>query len=149
MKARVSKTIMNDPERFVHDAFSMWNFIELDVGIIAASLPSLKPLCNRFLEAARSVAQSQPTTTPRFSFREPGSMGYARQTEEFGKEFELGQYKSGCETTIRVSSRLSNDHESHSWAIGRARSSDSVIPSNQGRGSESKDILVTKDIHVS
>ncbi|KAI4712351.1 hypothetical protein J4E89_002618 [Alternaria sp. Ai002NY15] len=58
MKARVSKTIMNDPERFVHDAFSMWNFIELEVGIIAASLPSLKPLCNRFLEAARSVAQT-------------------------------------------------------------------------------------------
>jgi hypothetical protein len=148
MKAHVSKTILNNPERFIHDAFSMWNFIELDVGIVAASLPPLKPLFNRFLEAARSVVQSQPTTTPRFSFREPGSLGYAKQTDEFGKELELGQYKSGCGTTISVSSRFPDDQDARPWSIGRARSSDCVLLPIQERGSDSKDILVTKDIHV-
>jgi hypothetical protein len=149
MKAHVSRTILNDPERFVHDTFSMWNFIELDVGIVAASLPTLRPLFNRFLEAARSVVQSQPTTAPRFSFREPGSLGYAKQTDEFGEILELGQYKGGCETTVRVSSRLPEGHDARSWSLDKAHSSESVISPIQGRRSQSKDILVTKDIHVS
>jgi hypothetical protein len=148
MKAHVSKTILNDPERFVHDTFSMWNFIELDVGIIAASLPPLKILFTRFLGAAHSVVQSQPSTTPRFSFREPEALGYARQTDEFGKVIELGQYKGGCETTIKVSSRLTDGHDVRPLSIGRAHSSESVIPPTQGRWSNSKEIIVTKDIYV-
>ncbi|KAI5375980.1 hypothetical protein J4E82_005224 [Alternaria postmessia] len=149
MKAHVSKTILNDPERFVHDTFSMWNFIELDVGILAASLPTLRPLFNRFLEAARSVVQSQPTTTPRFSFREPGSLGYAKQTDEFSEVLELGQYKAGCETAVRVSSRLPEGHDVRSWRLDRAHNSESVMPTIHSRVSHSKDILVTKDISVS
>jgi hypothetical protein len=31
-------------EPYVYDTCSIWNFIELDMGIIAASLPALKPL---------------------------------------------------------------------------------------------------------
>ncbi|OWY44915.1 uncharacterized protein AALT_g3780 [Alternaria alternata] len=149
MKAHVSKTILNDPERFVHDTFSMWNFIELDVDILAASLPTLRPLFNRFLEAARSVVQSQPTTTPRFSFREPGSLGYEKQTDEFSEVLELGQYKAGCETAVRVSSRLPEGHDVRSWRLDRAHNSESVMPTIHSRVSHSKDILVTKDISVS
>ncbi|CAN9447753.1 unnamed protein product [Alternaria sp. RS040] len=149
MKAHASKTILNDPERFVHDTFSMWNFIELDVGILAASLPTLRPLFNRFLEAARSVVQSQSTTTPRFSFREPGLLGYAKQTDEFGEVLELGQYKAGCETTARVSSRSPEGHDARSWRVDEAHNSESVMPTIHSCVSHSKDILVTKDISVS
>ncbi|OAG25307.1 hypothetical protein CC77DRAFT_1004931 [Alternaria alternata] len=120
----------------------------LDVGILAASLPTLRPPFNRFLEAARSVVQSQPTTTPRFSFREPGSLGYAKQTYEFGEVLELGQYKVGCETTVRVSSRLPEGHDARSWRLDKAHNSESIMPPIHGYVSHSKDILVTKDISI-
>lgn len=44
---------------FVHDWYSMWNFIELDVGIVAASLPTLKPLFGRLLNQARRWTSGQ------------------------------------------------------------------------------------------
>jgi hypothetical protein len=118
MKAHVSKTILFDPERFVHDTFSMWNFIELDVGIIAASLPALKPLFKRSLEVARSIVQSQPTKTSRYSFREPASLGYARQNDALEKDLEMIHYKDGCETTVKITSPLPDKDDAHPWSIG-------------------------------
>ncbi|KAL9618497.1 MAG: hypothetical protein Q9160_006816 [Pyrenula sp. 1 TL-2023] len=38
-----------------HDSFMVWAFIELNIGIIAASLPSLKPLFNWLLKTARTL----------------------------------------------------------------------------------------------
>jgi hypothetical protein len=148
MKAHVSKTILFDPERFVQDTYSMWNFIELEVGIIAASLPALKPLFNRFLEATRSVVPSQPTKTSRYSFREPASLGYARQHDESDSNIEMRRYKGGGETTIKITSPLPDTSNAQPCKVGRAHSCDSAVPPLQGRDSDSKAILVTKNMHV-
>jgi hypothetical protein len=59
MKSTYNKTILTDPARFIHDRYSMWNFIELDIGIVAASLPALKPLFSRFLDVARGLTSGQ------------------------------------------------------------------------------------------
>jgi hypothetical protein len=59
MKSTYNKNILTDPRWFIHDWYSMWNFIELGMGIIAASLPALKPLFTRFLDAARGLASGQ------------------------------------------------------------------------------------------
>jgi len=52
-RATVFNTILKDPRRFVHDNWMMWNYVELTVGIVAGSLPALKPLFVRVLDAAR------------------------------------------------------------------------------------------------
>jgi hypothetical protein len=59
IKSTYNKTVLTDPKRFVHDEYSMWNFIELNVGIIAASLPTLKPFFTRLLEVARRPRSRQ------------------------------------------------------------------------------------------
>ncbi|CAN9159205.1 unnamed protein product [Alternaria alternata] len=49
IKSEKQKTALIDPDPYVHDTFTMWRFIEYDVGIIVASLPSLKPLFKHIL----------------------------------------------------------------------------------------------------
>ncbi|KAF1834516.1 hypothetical protein BDW02DRAFT_630296 [Decorospora gaudefroyi] len=134
MKAHVSKTMLNDAERFVYDRYSMWNFIELDVGIIAASLPTLKPLLNRFLQATRAIAASHPTKTSRYSFREPSSFGYAKQHDDLDTIIEMRHYKGKSETTVSL---LSHFSDGNAWSIGRADSCDSLVLPIQGRDRDS------------
>ncbi|KAF2873389.1 hypothetical protein BDV95DRAFT_604898 [Massariosphaeria phaeospora] len=50
IKAIQQWNVIGDLDWTVHDSFNVWNFIEFTIGIIAASLPSLKPLFNWFLE---------------------------------------------------------------------------------------------------
>ncbi|KNG45398.1 hypothetical protein TW65_07930 [Stemphylium lycopersici] len=59
------------PEPWIHDTYGVWNFIELYVGMIAASLPAIKPLFNWFFNAARKI--SKGTKTSRFSSRNEGA----------------------------------------------------------------------------
>ncbi|KAF1952866.1 hypothetical protein CC80DRAFT_355435, partial [Byssothecium circinans] len=47
--------VLEELDWTVQDSFNIWNYIELTVGILAASLPPLKPLVNRFLETARAI----------------------------------------------------------------------------------------------
>ena len=49
IKSEKQKTALIDPDPYIDDTFTMWRFIEYDVGIIVASLPSLKPLFKHIL----------------------------------------------------------------------------------------------------
>ena len=60
IKSEKQKTAFSDPDPFVHDTFTIWRFIEYDVGIITASLPSLKPLSKRVLNGTRGTTPSGP-----------------------------------------------------------------------------------------
>ncbi|KAF2036233.1 hypothetical protein EK21DRAFT_106337 [Setomelanomma holmii] len=77
MKATYNKTILTDIRRFIHDRYSMWNFIELDIGIIAASPPALKPLSGRFLDVARGLASGQKPS----GFKDPKPLGYLERND--------------------------------------------------------------------
>ncbi|KAJ4330531.1 hypothetical protein N0V87_009924 [Didymella glomerata] len=46
-----------DSEPWVHDTYAIWNFIELDTGIIAASLPATKPLLSQLCQIAKSLTK--------------------------------------------------------------------------------------------
>ena len=52
---QLSSSHFGVPEPYIYDTYSIWNFIELDVGIIAASLPALKPLLSWFRDTARGL----------------------------------------------------------------------------------------------
>ena len=55
VKAHLQTTFLSNPDRYWDDGFMVWNMIELCLGIIAASLPSLKPLFKSVLESTRTA----------------------------------------------------------------------------------------------
>lgn len=59
VKAEIQKTFFQDPDPYIENRFTLWKTIEMDVGLIAASLPALKPLVNWSLGAARSLRETQ------------------------------------------------------------------------------------------
>ncbi|KAK5114349.1 hypothetical protein LTR62_002601 [Meristemomyces frigidus] len=55
VKATLQTKFLSQPDSLWHDSFNVWNMIELCLGILAASLPSLKPLFARFIETTRTI----------------------------------------------------------------------------------------------
>lgn len=88
------------PDQYVQDTFTIWWFIEFNVGMIAASLPALKPLLIRFIETVKGTSTPSKGSGPRF----PGELGYQRQGERFGKEVMLEEYIIEQHKSVKVSS---------------------------------------------
>ncbi|GAB1736169.1 hypothetical protein NU219Hw_g6844t1 [Hortaea werneckii] len=54
-KAQTQTTFMDDPDPYWHDGFMVWNMVELCLGILAASLPALKPLFSSILASSATM----------------------------------------------------------------------------------------------
>jgi hypothetical protein len=61
-------------EPWIDDSYTIWNFTEMYAGIIAASLPGMKPLFSWFYDAALS---RRPGNS---AYKTPNTLGYRRQT---------------------------------------------------------------------
>lgn len=145
MKARLNKTILSDPNRFIYDGYSMWNFIELDVGIIAGSLPATKPLFSRFLDAARGLT-SGPSKSSGLGDR--NMLGYQRHSEPSDGDIVLVDYKNTGNPTVRISAQPSYSTDQAVWGMQRATSSeDSILPRRTFKGAPNG-IIVTSDVRV-
>jgi hypothetical protein len=141
VKAEIQKVILSDPDPFVHDRFTLWRFIEFDVGIIAASLTALKPLFNWFLGSVRSL-----TTRAARSNGAPNSLGYQKQSERSDKGIVLNEYNPRSTNTVRISSRPSNGNF---FTVGPGKNSDESILPLHNVEEKPGGIVVTRDIHVS
>jgi hypothetical protein len=143
MKARLNKTILSDPNRFIYDGYSMWNFVELDVGIIAGSLPSIKPLFNKFLDAARGLT-SGPSKSSGLDDR--NMFGYQRHAEPSDGDLALVDYGDTGKPTVRGSAQPPDPTGQAVWGMERATSSeDSILPRHTFKGA-SNGIVVTSDV---
>ncbi|XPS73004.1 hypothetical protein M3J09_005158 [Ascochyta lentis] len=140
VKAGIQKTVFADPDPFVHDRFTLWRFIEFDVGIIAASLPALKPMFNWFLGAARGLTTRTPRPTGA-----PNSLGYQKQSERSDKGIVLDEYSRRATNTVSISSRPPNTNV---WSGGTAKNSDESILPLHNVEEKSNGIVVTRDVHV-
>ncbi|KAK7513601.1 phosphatidylserine decarboxylase [Phyllosticta citriasiana] len=87
VKAVSQWKVLEESDWTVHDSFNVWNDIELNTGIIAASLPSLKPLFNWALQTARAITSSggrtnngphRPRASPYGTYH---GHGYVKQME--------------------------------------------------------------------
>ncbi|KAF2840995.1 hypothetical protein M501DRAFT_902028, partial [Patellaria atrata CBS 101060] len=77
VKAVQQYHVLTDRDWTVHDSFNVWNDIELNVGIVAASLPSLKPLFAWMLDSARALTNnSENRSRPRSIYPRNSSLGY-------------------------------------------------------------------------
>ena len=139
VKAGIQKIILADPDPFVQDRFTLWRFIELDVGIIAACLPALKPLFNRLLGAARGL-----TTRTARATAAPDSLGYHKRSERSDQGIILDEYNMRA-NTVHISSRPSNGNL---WSVRPGKDSDeSILPLHNVEG-KPNGIVITRDIHV-
>lgn len=141
VKAEIQKTFFQDPDPYVEDRFTLWRNTEMDVGLIAASLPALKPLFNWFLGAARSL-----TTRAQRDLSSPATLGYHKQSENTDKGIALGAYNSSSANEAGISSKPKNGNM---WSIGAAKNSDeSILPLHNAEENPGT-ILVTRDVRVS
>lgn len=127
------------PEPYISDAYSIWNFIELDIGIIAASLPALKPLLNWFYDAARGLTRPTKTT----GYGSGHVQGYEKHVEN--RDIVLKQYKSGPSVSISTQTRerTGRGKERH----GAKESEESILSPDQ-RESISNGIMATRQVQV-
>ncbi|KAJ8118158.1 hypothetical protein OPT61_g815 [Boeremia exigua] len=139
VKSEIQKTIFQDPDPYVYDRFTLWRFIEFDVGIIAASLPALKPMLNRCLGAARTwTSRAQQGTST------PNSLGYRKQSERSDKAIALNAFKPKA-NTVSISTGPSNGAI---WKMGSGKESDESILPLHNVEQEPSGIVVTRDVHV-
>ena len=146
MKARLNKTILSDPNRFIHDGYSMWNFVELDVGIIAGSLPAIKPLFNRFLNAARGLT-SGPSKSSGLGDR--NMLGYQKYAEQSGHDIDLVDYDNTGKSSVRISAQAPGVTDKVAWSMERAKSSEDSILPHHNFDNMPNAIVVTSDVRVS
>lgn len=136
-------TVLSDPDRYVHDTFTIWMFTELGIGIIASSLPTLKPLFGWFLDAARGI-KSGPTYGS--GFGNPTSQGFYKQNNASHKDVPLKSYTGG--NNVRISSQFATRTEREVWDNGRAKHSDDSILPLHDMANKPNVIVVTKDVRV-
>lgn len=146
MKVRLNKTILTDPNRFIYDGYSMWNFVELDVGIIAGSLPAVKPLFNRFLDAARGMT-SKPSKS---SGLEGGNAsGYQKHPQQSDRQIALVSVGKAGKLPVRVSAPRPRSTDKFSWNMERAHSSEDSILVYHDTDDPPNAIAVARDVRIS
>ncbi|KAK4946112.1 hypothetical protein LTR10_014914 [Elasticomyces elasticus] len=67
-----------DPDWTFHDSFFMWNNIEFNVGILAASLPALRPLFTKLLGVTSRFTSSNNTRGQKYGGYDADGLAYGR-----------------------------------------------------------------------
>ena len=135
----------------------VWNYIEYTIGIIAASLPTLKPLFNWALDTARAITSGGRTggSGP----KGPSSLGYHKQSDHSstGKSVELHSLPSKGDLTrspynVEVKGKHTNFDdkptgvaERDAWE--RGGSEESIIPLQHPDSGKNR-IMRTTEVHV-
>jgi hypothetical protein len=137
-RATVFNTILHDPRRFIHDKWMMWNYVELTIGIIAGSLPALKSLFLRVLNAAR---ERTALGTGRITGHgRPDTLGYQKQ-DQSKSEIALSEYRSGNRASGTAVERAV-------WCTESRNDSDKSIMPLHGPEAKANAIFVTKEFHI-
>jgi hypothetical protein len=81
---------------FLYDSagLTIWTTTELNVGILAGSIPCLKPLYKILLEKSGCVRKDSPTDTPYFSYDMQGSG--VRSSHAYGNDSQIEGDESGA-----------------------------------------------------
>lgn len=159
VKAAQQYTVLDDPDWSVNDSFNVWNYIELTIGILAASLPALKPLFNWALDTARGYS-SNGRTNGKFrpsAYAAAHSLGYHNMASQENRSIPMRSLRGEGERTNRsrdpYSVQVSTNHPEHSgkadkdaWDIVNAKDSTESINS---LGPGPKDIMMTTEVRIS
>ncbi|KAF2662041.1 hypothetical protein K491DRAFT_710453 [Lophiostoma macrostomum CBS 122681] len=155
VKAIQQWTVLSDPDWTVHDSFNLWNYIEFTVGIIAASLPSLKPLFNWFLETARAITSGGRSKGGdyRASGYNAGSLGYQKQSDGSNRSIALQSLtnKGASPYNVRVTTAPTGLADKEAWDMVHAKESDeSIRPLQYPHAAAGRNgIVMTREVRIS
>jgi hypothetical protein len=143
VKTVIQAKVFSTPDMYRNDSYFIWNSIELYVGILAASLPSLRPLFKRFLETTKNMR------TRRTGMSSSGNGVGARhkyymQEEGIGMDSlpRQGQRSGKYDVKVTTSAR-SHPSTTDDYGMKADSDSDDILPL-QGRG-----ITKTMDVTIS
>jgi hypothetical protein len=139
--------VLANPDSTRSDSYFVWNSIELYIGILAASLPSLRPLFRSILENTRSLI------TRRTGMDSSGQVGTARhkyyvQEEGFGMHsLPTGDKSGNYDVRITTKSQMGSGAQSEEdFAASKGDddgdSLENILPLQGSRG-------ITKTVNVS
>ncbi|KAF2263578.1 hypothetical protein CC78DRAFT_568907 [Lojkania enalia] len=158
VKAVKQWNVLDEPDWTVNDAFNVWNYIEFTIGIIAASLPALKPLFNWFLETARVITSGGRTKGSGYKasgYKGANSLGYHKTSENSIALQSLtakGDITSGAKSpyNVRVSTHPTGLADKEAWDMERAKTSDESILPLQGNEipPSGNRILMTREVRI-
>ena len=148
--------VLTDPDWTVYDSFNLWNYIEFTVGIIAASLPSLRPLFNWFYESARAftTGRSKGSEYRRSGYKGAGSLGYRKQSDGSSSD-GLQSFSSRKNSmprgpyNVQVTSAPTGRADKEAWDIMHAKNSNESIIPLQDLERNQHGILMTKEVRIS
>ncbi|KAL1596353.1 hypothetical protein SLS60_008999 [Paraconiothyrium brasiliense] len=158
VKAAQQYTVVDDPDWSVNDSFNVWNYIELTIGIVAASLPALKPLFNWALQTVSAISSGGRTkgTGRPSAYTGAHSLGYHNMESQHDKGIPMHSIRSRRETitepsypySVQVStqhSQLSGRADKEAWDVINSKdSNESTRPFDLGP----KDISVTTEVRI-
>jgi hypothetical protein len=129
------------PDPWIHDRYTIWSFIEMSVGIIAASLPAVKPMFNRFFDAARGI--SGRSKSDGYKGRTAGGCQKHSHPSDID-DIAMGKYKTSHD--VRISAQP--PRRSEGWNLqGANNSEDSILPRDE-LNQKSGGITVTNHVEV-
>lgn len=131
-------------EFYTYDWYSFWNFMELDLGIIAASLPALKPLFGSFFSQVKAMT-GRSTTKMSGKWRDPKGLSYQKQDDHtVSEEIDLCDWKNSDQSVAvagRTNRRSINRFGNGSLGAG---SEENILPyQDSDRG-----ILITTKVQI-
>lgn len=99
VKAIKQHQFFDESDPLWHDDFNVWNMIELCVGIMAASLPTLRPLFAKILETTKTaLSSSRDNSGNRTAIT--GSSGYRRQRDiDDARDIKMDDWKDLSNST--------------------------------------------------
>ncbi|KAF2748441.1 hypothetical protein M011DRAFT_400844 [Sporormia fimetaria CBS 119925] len=156
VKAALQYNVMKDPDFTVENAFNNWAYIEFTVGIIAASLPSLKPLFVKVLDATRaftSAGRSKGTGYNASGYKGAGSLGYIKQPDGSNRSIALdsvtSKQDSGAQSPYKV--RITTQHtglaDKEAWDMVEGKTSDEYPLQSHHR--DPRGIVMTREVRIS
>lgn len=158
IKAVQQWNVLTDPDWTVRDSFNVWNYIEFTIGIIAASLPSLKPLFNWFYDTARAITSGGRTKASGYKasgYKGVGSLGYHKQSENSSKSIALHSMNSKGDSTprgpynVRITTHPTGLADKEAWDMMNAKNSDESILPLQNPEHNPHGIVMTREVRIS
>lgn len=139
---QLSPSQFKDKEAWIKDQYNMWNFIELAVGIIAGSLPALKPLFTTFFDAVKATGK---TTGSGSRNHFPQRRSYRKQ-DEVEDAFSIVELKPVGPTEVGNYAAVQSDQTA--WDDRAKNSEESILRDHRRPLNESGGIRITTRVMV-
>jgi hypothetical protein len=155
IKAIKQWNVLNELDWTVSDSFNVWNYIEFTVGIVAASLPTLRPMFKEILHSARAFTSSSRSGAGTYKMKgSKSSLGYFKTKDPWSTDVTTESFtsKAGSSPTskgpykVRITTQATELVELETWGV-RDRD-DNPYPSQPQHALGLSGIVRTREISI-